>query len=221
MNKRFPEYIKSNEYIMNNPLTYCLDESINNEFNHGAISKSISGPNSKNCQAFMSEYCAQNGWNNICEIASRNIGTNHPNNLLNCTSGCQPVELTDGEILIYNTATRKYLVNMIGNCHTKYEQFDPTVSSSPFINYWQGDCIPVYEVDPNKIDNDPVMNKILEKPIIALKILVNIYNTAIRLKKINNLRNTKIYNFFMSKQFQLYINKQYIMKQPKSCCNGK
>lgn len=200
---------KSDNSILNNPLTYCLTQSLDNDFNHGSITQTVSGPYGKNCQAFMSEYCSKNGWDDICEIASKNPEYNHPNNLKDCKQGCTQPPLTAGEILIYNTASRKYLVTMLGNGYLTYEQFDPILSSSPYVRYWNGNNrIPVYAVDPSTIDNDYVMNKILNKPIIALDILVNIYNTAIRVNTINNLRNTKIYNFFMSNGFQSYINKK-------------
>jgi hypothetical protein len=87
----------------------------------------------------------------------------------------------------------------------QYEQFDPTVASSPLIAFWSGNggsCIPIYAVDPKTIDQDPVMTKILNKPIIAWSVLVNIYNTAKRKNTLNNLKGTRIYKFFMSNQFQ-------------------
>lgn len=217
---------------VNNPLTYCLAQTLDNEFSHGAIAETISGPYGRNCQAFMSEYCAKNGWNDVCEYASQNTSTRYPNSLQKCATGSQVAcqGITAGEVLISNTAARKYLSAMSANCCMKYEQFDPTVASSPFISYWagscntQGDnkCIPIYEVDPKLIDNDPVMNKILNKPIIAWSILVNIYNTAVRLKKINDLKGTKIHRFFMSKAFQNYIIEQKYMSWPNKggCCGN-
>ena len=131
-------------------------------------------------------------------------------------SGCG---LTAGEILIANTASKKYLSDMRGCC-LKYEPFDPTVSNSPMVSFWCGQCrngnetcIPVYEVNPKTIDNDPVMNKILDKPSISWGLLVNIYNTAVRKKTIDLLRGTKIYNFFQSKSFQDYIK---LSKMPRT-----
>jgi hypothetical protein len=200
-----------------NPLTYCLFENMDNAFNHGSISQRVSSPYGRPCQAFMAQYCA-NGWDDICELASKNKSYK-PNLLQRCATGSQVAcqGLTVGEILIANTAARKYLVSMGGNCTLRYEQFDPLNPASPLVSYFEGGCcnlqgsnlcIPVYQVDPTKIDNDPVMNKILAKPIIAWSILVNIYNTANRLNKLQELKGTKIFNFFMSKPFQNYINYQ-------------
>jgi hypothetical protein len=197
---------------VNNPLSYCTDHTMNNLFVHGAIAQTIAGPDGKHCKAFMSERCSQN-WDQACENESKNISRHVPNQLEKCGSG--PDFLTAGEILVKNTASRKYLVNMLGNqCNVKYEPFDPTVASSPMVSFWDsskcntrgtGNCVPVYAVDPKNIDSDPVMTKILNKPIIALSLLINIYNTAKRKNKLEELKGTRIYSFFMSKPFQHYI----------------
>ena len=49
------------------------------------------------------------------------------------------------------------------------------------------------------------MNKILNKPMIAFGLLVNIYNNAVRNNTIDMLKGTKIYNFFQLNDFQDYI----------------
>lgn len=211
----------------NNPLTYCLDQTLDNEFIHGATGETIGGAHGKHCQAFMSQYCA-NKWDDVCEYASNNRSTIYPNNLQRCGSGSDSEckGLTAGDILIQNTASRKYLVEMGGTCSLKYEPFDPTVASSPMVAFWEGacntqgsgGCVPVYAVDPKKIDSDPVMNKILAKPIIAWSVLLNIYNTAKRKGTLNELKGTKIYRFFMSQPFQNYLNE--MGKIPGILCGG-
>ena len=199
----------------NSPLSYCLAQTLDTEFIHGAIGETISGANSRNCQAYMGQRCAEN-WDEVCEYASNNHGRLYPNQLQKCGSGSDiPCNgLTSGEILVQNTATRKYLVEMGGDqCSVKYEPFDPTVAPSPLVAFWyngcntqgNGGCVPVYAVDPSKIDKDPVMTKILNKPIIAWSLLINIYNTAKRKGKLNELKGTRIYTFFMSHPFQNYL----------------
>jgi len=177
---------------INNPLTYT--NTLGSQFNHGAIGNTICSPYSKSSQVFMSQYCASNGFNEICELSSKD------NKLLYTTTK----ELTAGDLLVYNTAKIKYLSSMLGTCVSRSEQFDPTVASSPMITYWEesNDCIPIYQVDPLTIDEDVVMNKILSKPIIAIDILVNIYKTALRLNKLHELSQTKLYTFFKSQDFQ-------------------
>jgi hypothetical protein len=187
---------------VNNPLTYCMTTKLDQQFMHGG-SADIFGAYSKNCQQYMGQYCAEK-WDEFCEIASNDPNTNYPNNIQQCGSigdtACKGMNA--GEILIRNTAAKKYLTSM-ANCVKKQEPFDPNVASSPMISYWISDgcsysnaCIPVYEVDPSKIDSDIVMNKILNKPIIAIEILINIYNTMKRKGTLQQLKNTKLGRFY-------------------------
>ena len=204
----------------NNPLTYCLTDTVDNGFLHGGIGLTMSGANSRNCQAFMSDYCSTE-WDGICEYASQNTGRIYPNSIQNCGS-CSDVEMrnmTAGDVLLNNTARKKYVSNMGGNCGIKFEPFDPTVAESPMVGFFSGSCgtqgnnmcVPEYEVNPATIDNDPVMNKILMNPRVAWNILVNIYNTAVNKGSINKLKGTKIYNLFQTVEFQTYIKQTQIM----------
>lgn len=208
---------------MNNPLTYCAVSPLDSEFNHNLGQRF--GPYSGQCQKFMAAYCANN-FDGICEYVSQNTDTRFPavngNRVLNTScSSAQGIgsATTMGENLIRQTAMNKYLVAMSGNCVRRYEPFDPTVANSPLISTWQnvggGSCVPIYKVDPSMIDSDPVMNKILLKPLIALDILINIYNTASREPPyMNALSNTKLGNFFKSEWFQ------YMLKNFRSnSCN--
>lgn len=191
----------SNAYSpINNPLTYCLNSTMDQRFLHGGFADTL-GQYSKKCQFYLSDYCAE-GWDGFCEIASRNTNRNYPI----ITQSYQQaglvthMGLTAGESLIHNTAAKKYLTKM-ANCERKYESFDPTVATSPMISYWvptkgRGGCIPVYEVDPNTIDDDIVMNKILRKPNIAIGILTNIYNTMKRKGTLSQLKGTKLGMFY-------------------------
>ena len=200
----------SPDVAQNNPINYLLSDSIDNSFNNGSISQTISGPYSRNGQAFMAQYCSTN-FDGVCEYASKDKSIIYPNSI-----GMGPDQVTQnisaGDFLVANTARRKYLVSMGGDCCIlKVENFDPTVAASPLVQYWEeqrvNGCIPIYKVDPSKIDDDIVMNKILSNPIIAIDVLINIYNTAVRLNKLHDLKNTKIYNFFQTPTFQHYIKK--------------
>lgn len=199
---------------VNNPLTYCMTTNLDNSFVHTAGKRK--GNDSKSCQMFMSDYCA-NKWDNVCEYASQNTDSYYPNGISSCMKNIKGAciatglgnQFTQGDILVRNTAAKKYLTQMSANCELKYEPFDPLVASSPMIRYFEpscnSGCVPVYEVDPNQIDHDPVMNKILQNPLIAMDILINIYNTAKRLGKFDALKNTKLYRFFITAPFQQYV----------------
>ena len=187
---------------VDNPLTYSLNDTIDQRFIHGNDIGFVTGQHSKNSQSFLSEYCAQN-FDGFCQLASQNQSISWPNNIASCNSGggVACAGLTAGEILIQNTAAKKYLISM-ANCIQKFEPFDPTVADSPMISTWESDqctgggCVPSYAVDPTQIDNDIVMNKILSKPVIAIDILINIYNTMTRDGSISKLSNTKLGKFY-------------------------
>lgn len=190
---------QTQQSLVNHPLTYCLGDSMDQRFLHGS-NADIYGQNSRHCQLFLSQYCADN-WDSFCEDASKNNSIQYPNQIGNGTYEY----LTAGENLIQTTAERKYLVKMHG-AYKKYEPFDPNVPTSPMISYWvNNNCssscevgIPEYAVDPKKIDDDIVMDKILQNPNIAKKILINIYNTMKRYDTLKELENTKLGRFYNS-----------------------
>jgi len=212
----------------NDPLTYCLLSGLESGFNHTiGGGSSLLGPNSSHCQLFMSEYCS-NKWDGACEYASNDNSTIFPNTVSSCNGpngSCNGPGigngLTKGQFLLRNTASDKYLVRMSSNCVRNYEPFDPTVAMSPMISKWAPSgnscagsgncnasnvCIPEYDVDSKTIDSDVVMNKILSQPWIAIDILINIYNTRMRSKRIRELANTKLGKFFETKEFQSLVN---------------
>jgi hypothetical protein len=202
-----------NPSAVNNPLTYCINNTIDNKFLHGGPPHILAdGQGSPNCQAFLSDYCAQ-GWDSYCEYASNNINERYPSTM-ETPDSCDniprgfnaAIPLTEGEVLLRNTASRKYLVKMIQGKEL-WEPFDPTVADSPMIRKWVqtgygNPMSPVYAVNPREIDNDIVMNKILSKPRIAMDILMNIYHTMKRNGTINQLDGTNLGKFYN-------INKQY------------
>lgn len=207
-----------------NPLTICAVSGLDAGFNN-AIGASYLNPQSQQCQAFMGLYCGQN-WDGVCEYLSHDTTRYLPNTQQNCNtansgSSCFGPGLgsasTAGDILVRNAAQEKYLRSMSSNCVRQYEPFDPTTANSPLISKWtavgggtcgaggcdgRGACIPVYGVDARTIDADPVMNKILLRPWIAMDILINIYQNAVRNGEIHGLRNTRLYRMFMSPYFQ-------------------
>lgn len=193
-----------------NPLSYCINWTVDQAFLHSGNS-AIYGQYSKPCQSFLSDYCADK-WDKFCEVASQNKNISYPNQL-NHNVGVN-VGLAAGDILIRNTASKKYLISMSGNCVQKFQPFDPTVANSPMISYWDSvgceegvcstnACIPKYAVDARTIDEDIVMDKLLNKPSIAMDILLNIYNTMKENNTLHTLQGTKIGKFF-----ELYFLKQ-------------
>lgn len=195
---------------INNPLSYCLSTGMDNSFMHGGYAGKVLDRKSEPCQSYISEYCSNN-WDEYCELESKNqykmpnVINTQQNTLSNSVVG-----LTAGEVLIYNTAIKKYVIRREGNCQQVKKQFDPTVGSSPMYSEWvsgessctqstcdnQGSCVFVYGVNASTIDSDPLMNKILDKPIIALDILKKIYVDMKREGTLSQLSGKRLGNFF-------------------------
>jgi hypothetical protein len=186
----------------NDPLTYCLVETMDRNFQHGANSVTY-GPRSQACQAFMAERCAKN-WDGFCEYYYVNNNDNSqwpfdkqawPNTFLprNWANGLVPT-LTNGEQLLQNAAELRYC--SYRNCVPKKQPFNPLVAGSPMITTYYNpssyseECIPVCNVDPKTIDQDPLMDRCLENPKAAALTLINICNTAKR--QGTDLSGTKI-----------------------------
>lgn len=193
----------NNQKQEDNPLGYCIGNStVGQRLASGSHADSITGQESRQCQHFLSEYCASN-WDNHCELASRNTNKmSYPDTYSN-TTRCNLNDLTIGESHIVSTAERKYLYKMRGAVQ-KHEPFDATVATSPLITYWEGfNPIPEYIVDPSTIDDDIVMNKILEKPQIATQLLYNIYTTMKRYGVVGRLDGTELGKYYTYNGFRL------------------
>jgi len=166
------------------PLSYCIPDDGNFYFNHGGNASNLRSK-SKACNLYMAERCVNN-WDGICQIMSKNdsvIVTGAP---------------TTGERLLYETASKKYLIKMENGVQVT-EQFDPNVESSPNITYWAatgGRLIPTYSVNPSTIDSDLVMTEMLQRPNVVMDILINIYNTMKREGTISLLKGTKLGYFY-------------------------
>lgn len=197
-----------------NPLTYSIGENVNQLMLHGSSSAVISGQYSKNSQIFMANYCANN-WDGFCEIASNDNTVGYANNM-DSFLGKSRMDLSQGDILVLNTARVKYLVDP-GNQILMKERFDPNVVDSPYIYYYQrpdddiestkrgmpalADREPTYAVNPKTINDDIVMNKILSKPYLYKELLDNIFITMSRNKTINQLEGTRLGYFYKMNGF--------------------
>ena len=54
--KSISEFGVNNYSHINNPLSYCLDNTLEQRFLHGSHSETL-GQHGKSCQLFLSEYC--------------------------------------------------------------------------------------------------------------------------------------------------------------------
>ncbi len=181
----------SNKSPSNDPLTYCLTESLDNAFQHGSSGASLYGPWSEHCQIYMAERSAKD-WDMFSEYYYKAHQVNEwgqwPNTSQSCTSTndwCKG--LTVGDYMLKNTAERKYCRRP--NCRLVAEPFDPNVADSPWITYYEScECstgeqnCPIIcdQVDPGKLNDDVVMNHLLDNPWVGFNVLANIANNGAR-----------------------------------------
>lgn len=186
---------QSNDHsIENNPVTYCVANRIDSQMSHGSASHNLNS-NSAECQSFMSDYCANHSHDTVCQIAFNNPEKHHPNHLAN-----NPVhlELTAGEILVRNTAMKKF-TKSVQNGIQVHQPFDFNVAHSPLISFWKPvdhskPMVITYEIENFvNIDNDDVLNRILMKPTIALDILHGLWETH---KNDSRLEGTHLGGFY-------------------------
>lgn len=203
-----------NDYSAN-PLLYCLPDSLNSQFLHGTQGRTF-GKYNRACSEYMAARCAVE-WDDICEQASTNLNKSYPDMTLS-VSGEQDMGLTAGEILIRDTAYKKYKVQS-RDCNLQCVPFDPTVTNSPVICYespypsnalgWSsgdqpdgcstgvegGGCFSAYGLTPDQIQNidyDPVMNKLINNPKVAPNLLANIHTNMRDSKTLSYLKGTRL-----------------------------
>ena len=191
---------------VNNPVSYAMGDTVDNLFLHGSIAKTIDSPYGRNSQIFMANKCSKN-WDKYCEFASMNTNKSYPNMIAN-NEVYQDFGLTAGEILVHNTAAKKYRSNP--DCNQKCEPYDPLVANSPMVCYTDDLCEEpaIYDLTDdqiNNIDQDIVMNKIMNNPKIAIYIIINIFNTMKRKGTLHKLSNKRLGFYFMSEGFQSFM----------------
>lgn len=210
-----------NEYSRN-PLLYCALSEMDSQFLHGSQGR-IFGRYNKHCSEFLASRCS-NEWDELCEAISKDKETRFPNEA--GPSGSiyadvpRPPCLPYGEQLIRDSAFKRFRVET-KNCTVKCEPFDPTVPNSPLICYESkepctngvnpedsvcmgncsgyGQCQSVFKISPEQartLDLDPVMNKILDKPDIAMDLLEQIYHNMKLDGSLSLIRQTRLARFY-------------------------
>jgi hypothetical protein len=190
------------------PITYCALSGLESGFYHTiGGGNQLLGPKSSQCQTYAAQYCAAN-WDGVCEYLSRDNSIRFPNtnelsyNMMFNSSGLGNGQ-TQGQILIRNAASEKYIVAMSDNCYRELQPFDPLVPNSVLVGKWKAKnnaqnyvCTPLYDIKAEGIDEDPIMNKLLQQPWIAMDILGGIYKTRLRNGTLDELKGTKLLTFF-------------------------
>jgi len=210
-----------NEYSRN-PLYYCTLDAMDSQFLHGAPGKRF-GRYNKHCSEFLSARCA-NQWDELCEAISQDKETRYPNEAAPLAStfvdAPKPPCLPYGQQMLRDAAMKRFRAET-KNCNVKCELFDPTVPNSPMICYetkesctaglvpeeqcmgscsgQYGECRTIFKISPEQaknLDSDPVMNKILNKPEIAMDLLEQIYLNMHAEGTLGLIRDTRLARFY-------------------------
>lgn len=171
--------ISSFGYVKNNPqepLAYCVNQTVNSEMKHGVIGD-LFGPNSAKCQWYMADRCAKN-WDKYCDayyMTNQGSRSYYPNMASVEGFKTPSTKLSMGDMLLRTTAQRKYLD--LNGCRKYVEAFDPLVANSPPVVRY--DCnaskrlgvapklTAKLDLDLDGVDNDPVMNLCLDNPEVC------------------------------------------------------
>ncbi len=182
------------EDLTNDPVDMCVFDDVDKSLVGGVLGYRY-GPSNENCQLYMADRCAKR-WDSVCEIASNKHQAVYPNNAtIKGNAMADPQTITGGSTtgnqLVHNAAQRRFCT--FQNCQIQEFPFDPTNLSSPMVKRIlrsKYGCMPTCSVDPETIDNDPLMNKCLSDPSASYDTLVNICETHQRNGK--SLEGTKI-----------------------------
>lgn len=166
-----------------NPWSYCAIQGPDSFFANETLGGTI-GPGSVNCQAWMAEECSKE-WSDMCEYVYQNQTSRNQPNTLNRTAGADRLNTnTAGQNLVANSVERAFC--SYANCVPIEQPFNPTIPGSPNFTVYVGpdgqpdSCLPVCSVNPDTVDNDPLVEKMVQNPEICSSTMTNIFNTAMR-----------------------------------------
>jgi len=194
---KISEFGKQAAYApVNNPLSYIMSGQMDSSLMHGS---DRINDNSKESAIYAAEYCAK-GFDKFCEVMTSNPEPQYFPELIHgysSTGNNIPKALSKGDVVLLNTAKTKYLMEMVGGSPNQVP-FDPTVAASPLITVWTGEYMqPQYYIPKDvAVDSDPVMLRLLNRPLIALDLLMNIYTNMVKLGRIGELTGTKLGTFY-------------------------
>jgi len=170
-----------------NPLTYSVVPTYNTMFLHGA---SISGLNnrtwSRAAQNFMADYAAIM-WDGFCEgyyvLNTDTVWANQAAIDIHAYTLCMAYlgfyKPTQGEQMLRNAAERRFLC--FPYCPSRKEPFDYTVANSPMVTYFtplytSGPCGIQNLDNPQQIEEDSLMRKMLANPQPCLDVMIRLYS---------------------------------------------
>lgn len=130
------------------------------------------GPMGRESRRFMVDRCSK-VWDGMCDNFSRPWIKDY---LINQIDGT--IATSEG-MLIKEAAMRRFCTPI--GCASTHQMVDPTTLGSPTYTEYNTPCQMQCQVDPAVIDQDPLMNRVLERPTENATLLMNICNTHKRL----------------------------------------
>lgn len=188
-----------------NPLTYCMVPTLNSQFFHGGPSGYLLYGNANpNCMSFMSERC-KNEWDGYCQaFVDLNSDSYWPNGAVLDTVAFQNaktflnIKTTVGQDMLRNSCYHRFLFipNLVGS----EQPFDPTVANSPMITLYDNYVTAYSHVknlsDPETVDKDVHVDKMMENPKVCLDVLGRIFLGYHRQEGGIHIKGTKLEEFF-------------------------
>lgn len=183
---------------VNGPLTNLFNSSGDVNFINGFDSYNTNR-SSKVYRDYMSDRCSSN-WDSLCPIIMNDKSQAFPF-YKNDYAAINYHNLTAGEMILKSTAEKKYLSAVNSTCQVTTQKYNPLVGGSPLVSSIST-CDQIYAVDPQTIDDDPVMMCLINKPMIAPELLLNIYRTMKANGTFESLKGTQLYLFYQSPIFK-------------------
>ena len=207
----FLNYRNTNPVDPSNPLTYSIVPTFNSMFLHGAsISKLNNRTWSRNVQNFMADYAAIH-WDGFSEayvlLNTDTVWANSAAIDIHAYTLCMSYlnyKPTQGEQMVRNGAERRFL--WFPYTPVMQEPFDYTVANSPLVTYFtplynSGPCLFRNLDCPERVENDPLMRKVLEDPQPCLDVLVRIYGAYRNSHPQVRIQGTTLADYFEKKAY--------------------
>lgn len=201
----------------NDPATYCVLDGLDSQFLHGSI-----GFQKGNflCSEYMSNRCATD-WDNLCDAYSDRKSINYPRpqccpagltdgeaflretafkryllSVKNCYSVCEPFDPT-----VANSPQVCYFSSTAGSIgptpYSKWEIDGQTVYNSCNVGD-NSPCEKIYgftEAQMKSLDADPVMNKLLSNPNVAIDLFAALARWVSSTSNWNKVAGTRFSRF--------------------------
>lgn len=222
--KIISDFAPRSSNVSNDPLFYCMLDSLDSQFVNGSTGRTF-GKGNRQCALYMSTRCAQN-WDGICDIAAASTDTRFPdmsNNYDGCCARATAGDLLvrDTAYLKYllnangsNVLCAPFdptVANSPTICYLSHNA--PALGDSHAVSggVWAGGAVQsvssardgsgpreygLTDAQIAAIDQDPVMNRLLDRPDIAPLLLRGIRASLEHRGQLARLKGTRLGRFY-------------------------